>query len=153
MQLKELQEKIRETACRYIEEAGYVFVDMSLSALSGRLILRFSVDRPTGGISLEECALLNERLGQFFDSQGVVSESYVLEVSSPGIDRRLVNEKDFLRALNRKVRVFLNEPFNGKIEIEGIIDSVRDGYLFLNSGDRMEKIPMGKINRAKQVIE
>jgi ribosome maturation factor RimP len=143
----ELLDKIRQMTAAHLSGAGYELVDASLSVSRAGIALRFLVDRPSGGISLAECVALNEELGALLDKENVI-ESYTLEVSSPGIDRPLVNEKDFLRVLGRRIRVFLKEPLAGKIEYEGTLENVKENSVFLSSGE----IPLDKIRKAKQVI-
>lgn len=149
---QELSEKIKATVSDLVKDSGYELIDLSLRKVSGVLNLQFLVDRPAGGISLKECASLNEQLGGLLDRENILDERYILEVSSPGVDRPLKNEKDFLRAKGRYIRVFLGEPHDGKIEWEGSIDNVNEGILSLNTAGAVRNIPLSKINKAKQVI-
>ena len=175
----ELLEKIRPAAQGYLEGLSYELVDLSLSKAKGRIILRLLADKPRGGISFKECADLNQGLSAILDRENTLEKSYVLEVSSPGVDRPLVSRKDFLRAQGRQIRVGFSEPFEGKRELTGIISKVEDDFLFLDSGEktihgerpstslrtalsersesngrsRTIKIPLHKIKKAKQVIK
>lgn len=147
-----IEDKIKQAANCFIADLGYELVDLKLFKVSGVLTLKFLVDKPRGGISLDECTKLNEGLGGLLDRENILEENYVLEVSSPGIDRPLFTKKDFLRAIGRPVRIFLKEPIDDKAEIEAVIDNVEDNFLFLNLGDRIEKIHLDKIKKARQVI-
>lgn len=150
---QETLEKIKNTVCDFIKASGYELIDASLRKVSGALSLQFLVDRPAGGISLQECAVLNVQLGELLDKENILDERYILEVSSPGVDRPLLEERDFLRAKGRHIRVFLSEPHDGKIEWEGIIGQVNEGVLSLSAGDAVKNIPLCKIKKAKQVIK
>lgn len=150
---EELIDKLRLTVWPYVANLGYEVVDMRIFKASGRLCLEFLVDKPAGGINLEECAALNVQLGAFLEKENILEASYLLEVSSPGTGRVLVTEKDFLRVYGRKVRVFLRESLNSELEIEGIAEGASDNFLSLNRDGAIVKIPMDKINKAKQVIE
>lgn len=150
---QETLEKIKNAVGDFIKASGYELIDASLRKVSGVLNLKFLVDRPAGGISLQECAVLNEQLGALLDKEDILDERYILEVSSPGVDRPLSDEKDFLRAKGRRIRAFLSESFEAKIEWEGSIDQVNEGILFLNTGDSIKSIPLSKIKKAKQVIK
>jgi ribosome maturation factor RimP len=150
---QELSEKIKAAVSDLIKVSGYELIDLALRKVSGVLNLQFFVDRPFGGISLKECASLNEQLGELLDKENILDGRYILEVSSPGVDRPLKNEKDFLRAKGRYIRVFLGEPHDGKIELEGSIDNASEGILSLNTADAIKNIPLSKINKAKQVIK
>ena len=150
--MDKLLDKIKQAAEPYINNMGYEMVDLSLSKTKNGWILRFLVDKPAGGITIQECAVLNEGLGGFLDKEGILEEGYSLEVSSPGIDRPLVTKKDFLRIYGRWIRVFLNEPIKGKVEMEGILEAVKGDFLYLMSGKEKLEVSLDKVKKAKQVI-
>jgi len=116
------------------------------------LILRILVDKPEGGITLEECTQLNRQISDILDEKDLLQTRYVLEVSSPGLDRNLKTKSDFRRCLNRRVRFFLNEAVNGKIEWEGIITAVKDDVLYIDISGQTLEIPLSKITKAKQIV-
>ena len=91
----ELLDKIKQVVQGYIEGLGYELVDPSLSKTRGNITLRILTDKPRGGISLKECADLNQGLSAILDRENTLEESCVIEVSSPGIDRPLASRKDF----------------------------------------------------------
>ncbi|MEK6564527.1 MAG: ribosome maturation factor RimP [Candidatus Omnitrophota bacterium] len=158
---QELLDKTKQVVQDYIEDLGYELVDLSLSKTRGNMTLKVLTDKPRGGISLKECADLNQGLSAILDRENTLGESYVLEVSSPGIDRPLTLRNDFLRAQARQIRAVLSEPIEGKYEITGVITKVEDDHLFLDSGEkiidgergRTIRIPLNKIKKAKQVIK
>ena len=150
---EEILEKIRESAGALIEGAGFEIVDLRLIQANRRFILRFLVDKPQGGISMEECSRLNGEIGRLLDERDILGgESYVLEVSSPGVDRPLFSGKDFLRIRGRMVRIFLNEPQEGRLELAGEVEAVKDDCLLLKADERTVKLSLTKIKKAKQVI-
>ena len=95
-------------------------------------MLRLLVDKIYGGITLDECARLNEKICDVIQTEGIIKQRYILEVSSPGIDRFLLTREDFSRCLNRKVRIFFNQCRDGKYEISGTIISVTEAGLNLD---------------------
>ncbi|MFH0941371.1 MAG: hypothetical protein V1840_05910, partial [Candidatus Omnitrophota bacterium] len=105
-----------------------------------------------GGINLAECARFNAELGAIAEDNASISARYTLEVSSPGTDRPLVTVADFKRVIGRKVRVFLKEPFDSKIEHLGSVESVGADAISIKTENKTIKIPLEKVNRAKQVI-
>lgn len=134
----------------YLKNQGLDLVEL-LCRYEGRdLFLRILIDRPEGGIILDECASLNNELSRILDEQDILKEGYILEVSSPGLDRPLKNKGDFLRCLNRRARFFLLEPVKGKIELEGTISKVTDDSVYVNIEADIVEIPLIKINKAKQ---
>ena len=152
----ELLSNIKQLTEPYINRRNYEIVDLTLFRSKEDLRLRFLVDKPKGGIAIWECAVLNEGLNRFLAEADIIREDYSLEVSSPGVDRPLETEKDFLRVSQRAVKVFLNESMKGKTEIEGIVDDVQNNCLILRVGIAQSnvpiKIPLTQIKKAKQVI-
>lgn len=66
------------------------------------LVLRVLVDKPEGGITLDECAGLNNEISRILDEKDMLQQRYILEVSSPGLDRPLNSKNDFLRCINKE---------------------------------------------------
>ncbi len=153
MYIEGLLDKIKAVCIPFINELGFELVDVKIGTLSGRLVISFLVDYATGGISISECADINDKLSALFDREGILEGGYTIDVSSFGVDRALVEKRDFLRARGRNVRVFLKEKREGKVELEGVVNSVDECCLFLDVRDNIEKINFDNIIKAKQVIE
>jgi ribosome maturation factor RimP len=73
--------------------------------------------------------------------------------SSDLLDRSLKTKKDFLRCLNKTVKIFLREPINDKFELEGVINNVDDNSVYVDTTGGIIKIPINAVNKAKQVIK
>ena len=116
------------------------------------LVLRLLVDKPQGGITMDECAGLNRLLGELLDEKDIIPARYVLEVSSPGLDRPLASRKDFTRCLNKQAVFFLNEQVSGKLELRGRISSAGDTSVFIDISGEILEIPLTKINKAKLIL-
>ncbi len=104
-----------------IEAAGAELIELLFRKVHQRSILTFLVDK-AGGITLDDCAVLNQKLGAFFDrvadaEEGLFRGQYLLEVSSPGLDRPLRTPKDFERAAGQMLRVTspIGGPYVGKL--------------------------------------
>lgn len=136
----------------YLKNKGLDLVDLIYRYEGRDLILRIVVDRPEGGITLDECSWLNNELGRILDEKDIIPAKYILEVSSPGIDRPLRAKSDFLRCINRNVRFFLSESINAKFELEGSITKVEDEKVYIDVEGDIIEIPFIKINKAKQII-
>jgi ribosome maturation factor RimP len=115
------------------------------------LVLRLLVDRPEGGITIGECASLNTRISSLLDEKNLLESRYILEVSSPGLDRPLKTRDDFRRCLNRKAKFFLATPVDGKLEWDGVIIKAEEDALYLDAQGRVLEIPLANINKAKQI--
>lgn len=136
----------------YLTSLNFVLVDIICRYEGGNLFLRILADRPEGGINLDECARLNRDIGSLFDEKDIIKEKYILEVSSPGLDRPLKTRDDFLRFLNKKVKFFLSEAINGKLEWDGLINKVNQDSVLVEAGEVMIELPFIKINKAKLII-
>ncbi|MBM3251539.1 MAG: ribosome maturation factor RimP [Candidatus Omnitrophica bacterium] len=145
-------DKIKEIIMPLLENYGIDLVDLHFHKGRKKITLKFLVDKPCGGISLDDCAKLNEDIGDLLDQQGIIQESFLLEVSSPGLDRPLSTIKDFTRAKNKEVRFFLREPIKGKLELAGKIIDVKENNILIDSGNGEIEVPIEKINKAKQIF-
>jgi ribosome maturation factor RimP len=152
MSNSEILDDIKTLIASVLEEDKLCLVDASFYLQGGRWILQLLVDKIYGGITLDECARLNERISSLIEREGIIRENYVLEVSSPGIDRSLLTREDFSRCLNRKIRIFFKQCQGGKSEILGVIISVTDTGLNLDLDGQIQLIPFDRIKKAKQVI-
>ena len=124
-------DKIKEIVLPLLESYGIDLVDLHFHRGRKKINLKFLVDKPSGGISLDECAKLNEDIGDLLEKDNIIQESFILEVSSPGLDRPLLTAKDFLRAKDKEVRIFLREPVDNKIELKGKIIDVKQDIIVL----------------------
>src|SRR5688572_15857764 len=107
-----LIEQIEQVSAPVIAEHGAELVDLLFVHEHGQWVLRFYLDKP-GGITLDDCAKISEHLGRNLDGTDVIGQSYTLEVSSPGINRPLKKEADFVRFIGENVDVTLYAPING----------------------------------------
>jgi ribosome maturation factor RimP len=136
-----------------LEKLGFCLVDMRIYKNHfGQCILEVLADRIEGGITLDECSRLNKELGSMLEQEGGLNERYTLDISSPGMDRPLMTLADFRRVCGRELRLFLKEKYDGKIEIQGTLESVSDNQMIVKTKDTTIQVSLDKINKAKQVI-
>ncbi|MBU1727575.1 MAG: ribosome maturation factor RimP [Candidatus Omnitrophica bacterium] len=145
-------EELKKIIGDYLVAKGLDLVDLIYRYEGRDLYLRILADRPEGGITIDECTNLNRQISAVLDEKDIFEASYILEVSSPGLDRPLKTEKDFLRCLGRQAKFFLIEPVNGKIEWDGIIKKVENESVLIDVKAEVLEIPLTKINKAKQII-
>lgn len=148
----ELEEKLKKLIQDYLESRGIELVDLVYLYEGRDLFLRILVDTPTDSIRLDQCASLNREIGAMLDGQDILDQRYILEVSSPGIDRPMATNQDFLRCRNKKAKFFLKEIVNGKLEWDGIISQVEGNSVFVDVKGEILEIPINKINKAKQLL-
>lgn len=156
----ELLEKIKETALPVLTEEAVELVDIRSSRSKGALLIKFLVDKSCGcaqkpgGITVDECACLNRRIARLMEEKDIIQQSYVLEVSSPGLDRPLVTTRDFQRCLGTEVRLVLHTPLNGQNVLSGILDEADEGMVVIH-GRENEKtvVELKDIARARREID
>jgi ribosome maturation factor RimP len=152
MDRQALVDELKNIIGDYLKEKGLDLVDLTYRYEGRGLVLRILVDKPEGGISLDGCACLNNQLSIILDEKDILKERYILEVSSPGLDRPLKTKSDFLRCINRNVRFFLREPISDRLELEGIISDVRDDSVYIDIGKGVVEITLSKIAKAKEIL-
>jgi ribosome maturation factor RimP len=132
-------ERVREIAERVGVSSGLEIVEVEMRGGGNARRLRIVIDRPganmpggSGGVTHEDCANLSREVGTILDVEDVVpGGSYVLEVSSPGLDRKLSRPEDFQRFAGSRVKLTTREPINGNRHFEGRLESFQDGRLTL----------------------
>ena len=125
-------ERIREIAKRVADSSGLEVVDVELRGGGKSRMLRIFIDKPAG-VTHQDCADLSREVGTILDVEDAVpGGSYVLEVSSPGLDRPLVGPRDYERFIGSRVKLRTREPVSGNRHFEGRLESFDEGRLILD---------------------
>jgi len=125
-------ERIREIAKRVADSGGLEVVDVELRGGGKSRMLRIIIDKP-GGVTHQDCADLSREVGTILDVEDAVpGGAYVLEVSSPGLDRKLVGPGDYERFTGSRVKLTTREPVKGNRHFEGRLESFHSGRLMLD---------------------
>jgi ribosome maturation factor RimP len=124
-------DKIREIVERVAQSSGLELVDLELHGGGKARMLRIYIDKPDG-VTHEDCANLSREAGTILDVEDAVpGGSYLLEVSSPGLDRKLSKPDDFRRFTGSLVKLMTREPIGGNRHFEGRLKSFEDSRLTL----------------------
>ena len=153
MEQGEIIEELTKVIQPLLEEGNFELVEINFNRSRFAATLALFVDRIGGGITLDECTLLNRKIGDILDTSDIILERYVLEVSSPGIDRPLKTKNDFLRCIGKDVKFFLREAINGKIELDGKVSKAENERVSveIKNGSLVE-IALSNIVKARQVV-
>ncbi len=127
----------------------YELVDVEQSA-SGKL-LRIFVDKKDGGISLDDCVVISNHLNKLLAVEGI--DYSRLEISSPGLDRPLTKESDFIRFSGKLIKIKLRIALQGQKNFIGNIREVNDGILKLEVEGRLLHIELDNLEKARLVPE
>lgn len=125
---------------------GYEFVDLEQSG-KGKL-LRVYIDKP-GGILVEDCARVSNHLSRLLAVENIDYDR--LEISSPGLDRLLKKEQDFVRFSGQKARIKVRVPVAGQRNFVGVLRDTRDGKVELEADGKIVSFELGNLDKARLV--
>lgn len=118
-----------------VTEYGMEIVDIDYRREGRGSVLRFYLDREEGGVTIDELATMSRRLGHLIEAQEVVPGRYLLEVSSPGVNRRLRQPAHFRRYIGKRVRVRTLERSDGRRSFIGPLRTVEDGGITIATAE------------------
>lgn len=147
-------EKIREMAVRVAASEGLTLVDVELKGGRTNQLLRIYIDKPQG-VSHADCQVVSEQMSALLDVEDPFPGQYTLEVSSPGLERKLVKASDYEHFAGRKARLVLQEPMSdGNKVLEGRLAGFEAGRVRLDMGEsQIREFELSSIAKAKLVLE
>ena len=151
-----------------IQGAGLELVELQWNRESEGWVLRVFIDRPEGPklpgvaegdasvfepvyVSHEDCELVSRDLSATLDVADTIHHGYRLEVSSPGIDRPLRRERDFVRFAGQKVKIRTNDPVEGRRNFSGVLLGAKDDQVQIDCDGRSYQLPIAMIVRANLI--
>jgi len=142
---------IRAITGRVAATHGVEVVEVEMWGGGKSRTLRITIDKPEG-VTHEDCATVSREVSAILDVEDAVSgASYTLEVSSPGLDRKLLKAEDYQRFTGSRVKLMTREPINGNRHFEGRLESFQDGRLVVALLGKNKKKPKpGHANPAEQ---
>jgi ribosome maturation factor RimP len=150
---KQLVEIMDKFFSNFLSSKGFELVEVQIKPARERdKIIRFFVDKP-GGITLDECAKLNEEMGKLIDEKNLVPGGYILEVNSPGLDRPLKDRRDFERVLGKKITVVTTTGPEASQKVTGKLTKAEEGKIELDTGGKLRSLPIERIQKAILKIE
>lgn len=114
--------------------------------------LRVFLDK-NGGIEIDDCQTVSEKLEKKLDEVDPIKESYYLEVSSPGLDRALRKDRDFVRHVGDKVEVSTFAPINGQKSIVGVLRGLHNGDIEIDVDGTTMNVPRDKASQVRLHID
>jgi len=145
-------DRIRDAAERAARSAGVEIVDVEWK-IGKQRFLRVYIDSPQG-VSHRDCQAVSEQLGVLLDVEDLVpGPHYILEVSSPGLDRKLTKPGEFERFRGRLARISTLEPVENLKFFEGRLAGYADGRVKIEVQGRLIELPLAGIRKANLVVE
>lgn len=123
MSERPIETRIREIASAITTENGLEFIHSELVGARGSMTVRIFIDKP-GGVSHEDCSVVSRALDNVLESEDLIPNAYILEVSSPGIERDLYSIEDFKKFVGSPAKVKTREAINGQRNFRGKIVAV-----------------------------
>jgi ribosome maturation factor RimP len=146
-------DKISMLLGRVAAAEGLTLVDVELKGGGANQLLRITIDK-TGGVSHADCQLVSEQVSAILDVEDLIPGQYTLEVSSPGLDRKLVKPSDYEHFVGRRARLILREPVAGQRVIEGRLAGLEAGCVQLDGGEgQRTALELSNISKARLIVE
>ena len=145
-------ESVEELVTPITNENHLELVDVEYKKEGKNWFLRIFIDKEEG-VTVDDCTRVSRQIEDLIEVEEVIPSSYVLEVSSPGLDRPLKKEKDFLRFKGKRAHVTTYSPIDQQKNFKGTIQDFREDILFLNIDNKRVEIPRNQIAKAKLEIE
>lgn len=135
-----------------VESLGFELVDVEYVREGANWYLRVYIDKD-GGVTLDDCEAVNGPLGEKLDEVDPIPQSYIFEVSSPGVERPFKTNRDYEKAIGQKVMVKLYRPVDGRKTIEGVLEAFDGKNITVLTDDGNKNIyPLDAISKINRVI-
>jgi ribosome maturation factor RimP len=153
--MNEITQKIRSLIEPYLNEKGYEIYELEYKKEGTNWILRLFTDNTTKTISLDDCADVSRMVSDVLDKdESLIPVAYNLEVSSPGLDRLLRNEADYMWALNKTLKVKYTNDDNKKNVVEGKLQKIQNNVIEIEINKKeIINIDINKIESARRVMK
>lgn len=152
---KKVTEIVEEMAAPILEELNLELVEVEYVKEGRNWFLRVYIDKD-GGVDIEECGLVSEKLSEQLDEKDPITNNYFLEVSSPGAERPLKKEQDYIKSIGKNVYVKTYEPIENEKEFEGTLKDFDGSQVTLEIKIKTRKkelvIPYDKIAKARLAV-
>lgn len=136
---EEYESRVEKFLLPLMEEHSFELVDVEYVKEVGTWYLRAYIDKD-GGITVDDCEVISRLLGDWLDKEDFIQESYILEVSSPGLGRPLRKDKDFLRSMGEEVEIKLYRPLNKSKDYCGILKAFNKETVTIEIEDDKELV-------------
>jgi len=150
--MEDMKKKIQELADSIAGQFAVDIVDVELSGSSRKPLIRIFIDKENG-VTLDDCGKFSRALSALLDVEDPIPTAYVLEVSSPGLDRPLKVMRDFERSIGKLVRIVARTKIDEQYVFTGRLTRVEGEHIILSFDDKEMEIPFDQISRARLEIE
>ncbi len=148
----DILESVKRIAEPVVTAEGMDLVEAEYGNEGGGLTLRLYIDKE-GGVTLDDCSNISGQVGQLIELNDLMLHPYTLEVSSPGLNRPLKKEEDFVKYEGKLVRLKVRNPVDGRRNFRGRLLGYEQGTVTIDVGDEIVSLPFNEIRKANLVHE
>ena len=153
MQQDSLTERIDKIAARAAKDNGVEFVHTEIAGTRRNSVVRIYIDKPEG-VTIDDCSNVSRAVEEVMDADDFMPAAYVLEVSSPGLERPLFTLDDFQKFVGKKAKVKTTEPVNGQSNFSGRIEAVEASeVVFDDKTNGTVRIPFENVAKANLKVD
>lgn len=149
---KEIVDRLRAIVDPILSEEGMELVDLEYRRESRGWVLRLYLDKE-GGVTLDDCTRVSQEVGRILDVEDFIQTPYTLEVSSPGLSRRLKTEKDFMKYRGHLIKVKTFDSIENRRQFKGRLLRISENKLEIESDGGVFRIPLSNVARANLEID
>jgi len=135
----------------YVAEQGFELIELEFGTFGRSPVLRVFIESSEHPITLDDCTAVSRVLSNVLDTVEMGEDSYILEVSSPGFDRPIRREKDFIRFSGESVRIQTDLPVNGRKNFKGILQGIENEMVLVNVNGEIFRIHLENLKHANLI--
>jgi ribosome maturation factor RimP len=144
----QIVKEVWETLEKPLADAGYALIEVEFGRQGGSSVLRLFIDSPEG-ITLDDCQAATNLVNPILDEEDLIPDQYMLEMSSPGIDRPLRRAEDFEQFAGEEVKIQTNVPVEGRSRFKGKLGPLEDGMVSIECDGREYQIHVENLKKAR----
>ncbi|MBU1157489.1 MAG: ribosome maturation factor RimP [Proteobacteria bacterium] len=145
----EMEKRLGELLEPVVRPEGLMLVELSWRRERAGQVLRLCVDRPEGGVSLTECTELSRQVSDLLDVEEPIGVPYSLEVSSPGLNRKLKDPREFDLFAGRPARLVVSPPGGGTQVVQGVLKGTMGQDVLIEVKGKVKALPVAQVAKAK----
>ncbi|MBU1273760.1 MAG: ribosome maturation factor RimP [Proteobacteria bacterium] len=149
----ELETRLGELLEPVVRSEGLILVELSWRRERGGQVLRLCVDRPLGGVTLDECIGLNRQVSDLLDVEEPIGVPYNLEVGSPGLTRRFKDPREFELFAGRPARLVVSTPGEGTQVVQGVLKGTMGQDVLIEVGGKVKAVPLAQVAKAQLAVD
>ena len=147
--VQELTAKLAEIVEPVVRSEGLILVELIWRRESHGWVLRLYVDRPEGGVTLDECALVSRQISDLLDVEDLIEPAYHLEVSSPGLNRKIGSPREYELFAGRPIRITWAEPVGKTQTLRGKLMGLKGEDVLVEVKGKIKPVPLAQVAKAR----